>query len=181
MRGRRTGISILELLVVLACLGLVMGAAWTLFGQGVLTSRRVAGTLDAQHELRSCFQAMVHELQGARRLFYPTPGARSQPGVGFVDREGRPIMIFTEDEGGVKVLYRADMKDKVKKELTRGVGTFRVTVPPPPPGEPPRTVNLAFGMEIAEPEPEEGAEAAPRSLRMVTSVTLRAMDEVYPE
>lgn len=175
---RRRGFTVVELLVVLGVIGIVMAAVWNLFGQGVGTSLRVSGALDAQKVLRSRFQLIVHELQGARRLFFPSPGGKSQEGVGFVDREGRAVMIFVKEEGGERVLYRADLNRKTREELARGVKSFRVTVPPPEPGEVVRSANLTFSLDL---EGSEDAQGERRELGMVTSVTLRSLEERYPD
>ncbi len=174
----RRGFTVVEILVVLLVIGIVMGAVWTLFGHGVGTSRRVAGTLDAQKTLRAKFQAMVHELQGARKLFFPAPGGKSQEGVGFVDRSGKAVMFYTRMEGAERLLYRVDLNEKTKEVLARGVGEFRVTIPDHQLGEVARTVNLTFGMEVEGSEDEEGDK---RELRMATSVTLRALEQQYPD
>lgn len=179
MRRSKRGFTILELLVMVGVLAILMTAAWSLFGESLHTSQRVLGTLDAQQVLRSRYQQLVHELQGSRRLFFPTPGARTQAGVGYVDAGGRSIMVFTREEGDEVVLYRSDLNARTKEVLARGVESFRVTVPPPAtPGEVPRTVNLAFGIYAEGTEDEQGQK---RPLKMVTSVTLRAVEERFPD
>lgn len=168
-----------EVLVVLLVVAIVMGAAWTLFGHGVTATKRIGGALDAQQELRVRLQELVHELQAARRIFYPSPGGKSQPGVGFVDRRGHAVMVFAKEEGGEQVLYRADLTERTRTVLTRGVETFRATVPEVPAGRAAEAVNLTFGMPIGGGDAEAGE--AGRTIKTVTSVTLRAREEELPE
>lgn len=177
MRTRRAGFTLIEVLVVFLIMGVVLGAVWSLFGHGAGAAKRIAGTLDAQKLLRARFQQLIHELQGARKLFFPSPGGKSQEGVGFVDRDGHAVMVLVKEEGGEKVLYKVDLMNRSQEELARGVAAFRATVPPLQNGQVPRTVNLTFGLEA---EGSEDAKGETRHLHMVTSVTLRALEERYP-
>lgn len=178
MRGRRA-FTVVELLVMVGVLAILVTMAWQLFHQSLDTSQRVLGTLDTQQLLRQRVQELVHDLQGARKLFFPTPGARTQEGVGFVDRRGHSIMVFTQQEGEDVILYRADLNEKTREELARGVESFRVTLPPASaPGQPVRAVNLAFGLFAPGTEKEDGAR---RPLKMVTTVSLRCLEERFPD
>lgn len=177
-RPARAGVTFIEILVVLAVVGAVSVGVWTLFGAGMGTSRRIAGTLDAQQVLRVRFQELVQQLQGARKLFYPTPGAQTQGGLGFVDAGGRAVMYFVVQEGGEDVLYRADLGEKTKTVLARRVKVFRASIPPGLVGEIPRTVHLTLGLEAGEDGP--GPDDEERVLEMATAVTLRALDEQFP-
>lgn len=174
----RRGLTVLETLIMFAIMAIVMTSIWRLFHTGVNTSKRVMGALDAQATLRAKFQALVQDLQGAHSLFYPSPGGKSQPGLGYVDRRGRSIMIFTDKEGDEVLLYRTDLNAKTKKVLARGVESFRATIPPVEAGEKPRTVNLSFGLFAQGTENEEG-EKLP--VKIVTSVTLRALKQRFPD
>jgi len=173
----RRAFTLPEVLVTLLVIGVVMGVAWSLFGHGVQTSRRIGGTMDAQRTLRARLQGLLHELQGARKLFFPRPGGKSQEGVGYVDRAGKAIMVIVDGTQGERELVRLDLNAGTREVLAQGVRDFRVTIPPLDEGRQAQNVNLTFGLEA---EGTEDAEGELQALHMVTSVTLRALQEEHP-
>lgn len=175
---RRRGFTIFEALIVIVMVGMLLALVHRLFASSVDTSRRVLGTLDAQQRLRYQLQKLVQELQGAKRIFFPEPGGKTQPGVGFVDERGRSIMVFGRQVDGAWKLYRADLDERTREVVAEDLASFRVTIPPPPPGIEPRTVNLSLGLLSEGTENEDGEK---RPVMLATSVTLRALERRYPD
>jgi type II secretory pathway pseudopilin PulG len=175
---RRAAFTIFEALIVIVMVGILLAAVHRLFASSVDTSKRVLGTLDAQQRLRYQMQKLVHDLQGSKRLFFPKPGGKTEPGVGFVDERGRSIMVFARETDGQLQLYRADLDARTREVVAEDLASFRVTVPKPPDGIEPRTVNVTLGLNSEGTENEAGEK---RPVLLATSVTLRALERRYPD
>lgn len=175
---RRRAVTVLELLIMAAVLGIIMAGLWRLFGTGVGASKRVLGALDAQQDARASLQRLVRDLQSARRLYFPAVGGKTETGVGFIDRSGRSILVFETEVDGTKVLIEADMNAKTRREIARDIESFRVTLPAPQPGAAARRVNITFGLKARGTEDDEGEK---RPVMLATSVTLRALEERHPD
>lgn len=175
---RRRGFTIFEALIVIVMVGFLLAAVHRLLSSSVDTSKRVLGTLDAQQRLRYQMQKLVQDLQGAKRLFFPEPGGKTEPGVGFVDERGRSIMVFGRETEGSWKLYRADLDARTREVISEDLASFRVTIPPPAAGQEPRMVNLSLGLLSEGTENEAGEK---RPVLLATSVTLRALERRYPD
>ena len=175
---RRFGFTIFEALVVIVIVGILLSAVHRIFSSSVDTSKRVLGTLDAQQRLRYQLQKLVQDLQGAKRLFFPKAGGKTQPGVGYIDQSGRSVMVFAREVDGKLQLFRADMDERTREVIAEDLASFRVTVPAPPAGIEPRTVNLSLGL-LSEGTEDEAGEKRP--VLLATSVTLRALERRYPD
>lgn len=175
---RRRAFTIFEAVIVIVMVGFLLAAIHRIFASSVDTSQRVLGTLDAQQRLRYQMQKLVHDLQEARKLFFPEPGGKTQPGVGFIDSEGRSVMVFGRQVDGAWKLYRADLDTKTREVIAEDLASFRVTIPASARGAEPRTVNLSLGLLS---EGTEDADGEKRPVLLATSVTLRALERRYPD
>lgn len=177
MKRSRHAFTLVEILVVLAVVGVLITVISTLLSQGGLQEARLRDTEVAIQDLRLALQRMTHEIRESHRLFYPQSGGISQPGVGFVDPRGHAILYYvpaastTEIPGdGGWELKRRDVNEGTEETVARGIHRFRVTVPEVAAGREPASVNI----HLATATGTTGRIKTSAVQSLVTSVYLRA-------
>ena len=174
--------TVIEVVIAVALFSIVFTVLWSFYAQSARNQATLTGGFAAQQDLLLAMEHITRELQEGSSIFYPAPTDPPRDGIGFVNAQGRAVMVLLEPApAGASTkagkLVRIDMGDESRRVLTENVNYFRVSVQPPTPGKKVCLANLSLSL-LRDREDESGKAD---DYCLLTKVFLRNLKKEDPE
>lgn len=138
----RAGVTLVEVMVVMACFGLVMGVAWQFWSTSTRYTRDLQDRFERMSTLHRSMARFTRELTGCRRLLYPAPGKQAD-GLGIVDGDGNPI-VYRLDRTSKPARLMRQIGDAPAQTFLEGLVDCQFKTPVVPGGRDPGLVHLTL-------------------------------------
>jgi prepilin-type N-terminal cleavage/methylation domain-containing protein len=161
---RRRGVTLVEIVVVLACAAMLLGILYQLWVTATRYSRELEARFDILSRAQVALARLSRELAGSRRVLYPAPG-RAEESLVVIDGLARPVTYWLDRTGQPARLMRTEAGSPPGSFL-EGVLECRFKVATSPEGRDPGLVHVTLGL----------AGVPGRSVPVFAGVRLRALD-----
>jgi len=162
------GLTLLEILVVLACASLILGVAYQFWTTATRYSRNLQGRFELLSRTQLTITRLHRELASSRRILYPAPG-RTASGLGVINGNGQAVVYRLDREASPQRLLRHETGTD-PSILQEGILDCQFKVPVTPAGRDPGLVHLTLSL----------SGPGGRSVPVFTSMRLRPLDMRCP-
>ena len=136
----RAGVTLVEVMVVMVCMGLVMGVTWQFWSTATRYTRDLQERFELMSRTHRAVARLTREIASCRRLLYPAPGKQAD-GLGLIDGDGQPVVYRLDRTVSPPRLLRqgADAAEQVALD---GLIDCQFKTPPVPAGRDPGLVHV---------------------------------------
>lgn len=138
--GDISGVTLVEVMVVMVCMGLVMGVTWQFWSTATRYTRDLQDRFETMSRTHRAVARITREIASCRRLLYPAPGKQAE-GLGLVDGDGRPVLYRLDRTVTPPRLLRQTGGEPEQVAL-EGLVDCQFKTPPVPGGRDPGLVHI---------------------------------------